>query len=462
MWDLARHVRAALAVLPALAAAVLLAVPGSVLLAVPASVLLAPPAAAAAGDAVARAASALGGDETVYVDPAADTPIDADQVRQAIGNEPIRVAVLPASLASSAEELPRRIGEQVPDTTIAVVAGRRLVAGSSLLRAGTAGRLAGEAVERNQAQLRDDGDVTKALLDFVTAVGEAPTASSGGGLPPGPGDTGGTSVPAAGGGGATGEGSRSGGGGLLVALLLLSLLGGGAYLFSRKRRRTRELEGRRAEVLSYYHRLGSDVSLLDPGDDQVSRQALADAAERYSAAGAMLEHADTDGEYDAARRIALEGLMATRVVRQRTGLDPGPELPPIAPTGGPQLATSQEVEVNGQRYQGHPAYTPGSPHYYGGGGGVPGGWYAFPFWETLLIGSVLTGGFGGFGGGFGSGYGEGYGEGFEAGQESAEPRQDYGGYGGDWGGGGGFGGGDWGGGGGDWGGGGGDSGGGSW
>jgi hypothetical protein len=257
-----------------------------------------------------------------------------------------------------------------------------------------------------------------------------------------------------------GDTSSGGGhGGLILGVLALGALGGGGLLYQRsRRRRLKDMEGLRADVESLYNRLGSDISTLPGGDDAVAKQALSDAAERYNATGALLATADTPGEFAAARRTAVEGLIATRTARTKLGLDPGPEIP-LPPGEGPQLTSEQRVRVGDQEYDGSPTYQPGRGHYYGGGyyNGqvVPGGWYAFPFWETLLMTSVLTGGLGGFGGGFGGG---GYERGYEEGAENA--RDGGGSGGGDWGGGGG-GGGDWGsgGGGGDWGGGGGGGGG---
>ena len=164
-----------------------------------------------------------------------------------------------------------------------------------------------------------------------------------------------------------------------------------------------------------------------PAATTVAQQALADAAERYNATGALLSQADTPGEFEAARRTVVEGLAAARLARTRLGLDPGPEIPP-PPGQGPQLQAPQRVQVGDDEYEGSPEYAPGRQHYFGGGmlGGrmVPGGWYGVPFWETMLIGSMIGGGFGGFGGGFGGGYG-GYHAGYEEGVEDAT-----GGYGG--------------------------------
>jgi hypothetical protein len=164
------------------------------------------------------------------------------------------------------------------------------------------------------------------------------------------------------------------------------------------RSRATELDDLRADVESLYGRLGSDVQLLAPGDDAVARQALADASERYTGHGALLAKADSPGEYAAARRTAVEGIAAARVVRQRLGLDPGPDVP--MPEGqGPQLTERSRVQVGDDEYDGSPRYEPGRPHYYEGGyyGGqaIPGGWYATPFWQTLLMGSMMSGGLGG-------------------------------------------------------------------
>ena len=418
---------------------------------------------AAHADAVDDAVTALRSD-SVYVAPGVDSPgIDQDAVRSAIGDRKIKIAVLPADdygttgkTYDAATQIGRTLSPNQP-LTVGVVARQSFNAASSALCAGAASSTAKTSVDATRSTLQRDKDVTATLRDFVSRVDSAPLAhssacgqSSAGGA---------TDIPAG------SEGSSPWP--WVLGIGTIGVVGagaGGAYALSRRRQRQKELEGRRAEVLSLYDRLGADVQHLAPGDDPVARQALVDAAERYTATGSLLAHADTHGEYDAARRTALEGLQAARTARKELGLDPGPDLPPIAAQQGEQLTAPREVSVSGKTYQGYPSYTPGAPYYYGGGAGVPGGWYSFPFWETLLLGSVLTGGFGGWGG---SGYDAGYDRGYEAGREDAgEPQDGGGGGGGDWGG---FGGGDWGGGGsgGDWGGGGsnsggGNSGGGSW
>jgi hypothetical protein len=372
------------------------------------------PVAAAAGP-VDDAIAALRSDH-LSAAPGAENKVDQAAVRRAIGNEPTYIAVLPAS-AGAPGPLSRQIGEALGSGTIGVVAGDNFEASSNVLCAGAVQAIVSRVKADNRAELTRTHDVTKLLSNFAADVITAPRV--------------GRDCPA----GAqprTSSQTASDGGSAwpwvlgVGAIGVLGAAGGGAFLMSRRRKRLRMLEGRRADVLSLYDRLGADVQHLDPKDDPVARQALADAAERYTATGGLLAHADTEGEYDAARRTALEGLYAARTARQALSLDLGPELPPISPTQGEQLTEQREVAVGDKTYQGYPQYTPGAPYYYGGGGGVPGGWYSFPFWETLLLSSVLTGGFGGWGGGWG-GYDAGYDRGYDAGQDSG---QDQGGDGG--------------------------------
>ena len=419
------------------------------------ALLVAAPAAHAdsVDDAVNQLRSA-----SVYVAPGVTEPnVDVDAVTRAIGSRPIKIAVLPdddyGSLPkafSAAEQIGKALAPDSP-LTVGVVAGTKFNAASSQYCAGAASVVARDSVEANREQLEQTNDVTRTIESFVTGLQSRPVSGS-------------SACRGSSAAGASDATDNSGGSGAVPWVLggigVLGAGGVGAWMLSRRRRQRKEMEGRRAEVLSLYDRLGADVQNLHGGDDPVARQALADAAERYTATGSQLSQADTHQEYDVARRTALEGLQAARTAREALGIDPGPDLPPIAPAYGEQLSKPQQMQVGDRTVQGYPEYTPGAPYYYGGGGGYPGGWYSFPFWETLLLGSVLSGGFGGGWGG-GGGDDSGYDRGYEAGQDSAQDSgADRSGGGGDWGGWSG-GGGDWGGGGGGWGGGG-DSGGGSW
>lgn len=303
--------------------------------------------------------------------------VDVERVLSQVSASPrtIYVAVLPGRAATalgSAQAVAVAVAREVsaPSVVVALV-------GNELTAASTAntGLAAGQAAEVVRPS---SGSPTERLVAAVRALQQVDV---------GPGQGGGDSAGTTAGGGA--------GGAVLGVLALAALAGGGLFLRRSRTLRLRALEGQRADVESLYNRLGSDVSTLAANDDPLVRQALADAAERYNATGALLAQADTPGEYDAARRTAVEGLTAARTARAKLGLDPGPEIPP-PPGSGPQLTAPQRVRVGDQEYDGSPSYEPGRGHYYGGGyhegRPVPGGWYAVPFWETLLLTSVLTGG----------------------------------------------------------------------
>ena len=425
-----------------------------VLLAPLALLLVAVPATAALPAADTTTVVAALRADPIYVDEKAELRSEvkiADlQGQLAKASAAIFVAVLPAAAArtnGSCAGLLTAIDKQLGQGTVLIgVCGKDfagVAAPGSGLAAGVTARI-----------MRDRGNASDVTASLVSAISDLQAAGSSTAAEGANGGTRATSGDTAGGGG--------NGGALLLGVLSLGAVGGGTYLYTRsRRRRLQELEGMRADVESLYDRLGRDVSTLAPGDDPATRQALADAAERYSSMGALMSKADTPGEWAAARRTAVEGLSAVRLVRVNLGLDPGPDVPP-PPSAGPQMANAGSFQLGDQEIQGSPNYQPGQSHYYAGGqyGNqyVPGGWYSMPFWETAMMATVLTGGFGGFGmfgGGFGGGggYERGYDQGYDAGQDSGGGGNSGGG---DWGGGGG----DWGGGGGDWGGGGGDSGGG--
>jgi hypothetical protein len=219
-----------------------------------------------------------------------------------------------------------------------------------------------------------------------------------------------------------------------------------------------------ADVESLRARLGHDVRTLEPGEDPVARQALADASERLSTCSTLLERAGSQAQLRTAWLAAAEGLHASRLVRSRLGLDPGPEVP-LPPTG-PVLQQPTRVSVGGREHVGSPSYEPGRPHWFPGGAydgrQVPAGWYDAPFWPAavvlgglggLALGSLAAGAVFGDGWGDGGWVDDGWGDGLGGGYDGG-----FGGFGGGggWGqsgGGGGWGDGGWGDGGGDWGGG---------
>lgn len=337
------------------------------------------PAGSALADTVDDAIEALA-DDSLYVDPAAEISVDEDRVRDAIGGQQLLIAVLDDSTGDPFDSA-TRIGVSRRDNTVAVVVDGELAAGSDIVCAGVADEIAGDAVDANIDELQPGGDVTDLLVDFAGRMESAP------GLEDCP--------------------DASDGNGWLwfAGIGVAGLAGIGGFVVYRNRKRAERFEGLRAGIISMYDRLAADVSNLDPGEDPVTRQAVADAAERYTSTGALLEQADTDGEYDAARRAALEGLIAARTARERLGLDLGPPLPDLDPPEGEQLTEDRAVTVGEDTYQGHPRYTPGAPHYYPGGRGVPGGWYPSRFWEGVLLGQVFGRGSGGYGRGSRGGFG---------------------------------------------------------
>ncbi len=242
-----------------------------------------------------------------------------------------------------------------------------------------------------------------------------------------------------------------------------------------RRRKERELADAREEALRWYDRLGGQIANLPGGDDAAVKQAMVDAGERYNAAGAQLDRATTPKQYELARETALEGLAYIRAARTAMGIDPGPELPPLAAQRGVgSISQERELDVQGHRYKASPQPANDTPYYYPGGRvqgrPVPSGWYSEPWWRTalasgagvvggLLLFDALAGGFhdtGGFEQGYDQGFDSGYEQGADAGADAdasagadsgADSGADYGAadYGGGDYGGGDFGGGDFGG-----------------
>jgi hypothetical protein len=246
---------------------------------------------------------------------------------------------------------------------------------------------------------------------------------------------------------------------IVVLLVIVLMRRGGANA-----QQTR-LEDARAEAQRWYERLGGQLTTLHGSSDHAVAQALADAGERYNAAGGQLQQANTVRQFELARESALEGLQYVRAARTAMGIDPGPELPPLASAAGVgQLTREREVTVQGQHYKAGPQPGADTPYYYPGGRvqgrPVPAGWYSTPVWKTAL--GAGAGALGGlllfdalFSPAFGDPgmYGDGYQDGFQDAQQDSggdnggdfggDNAGDFGG-GGDWGGGD-FGGGDFGG-----------------
>ncbi|CAA0134969.1 Uncharacterised protein [Mycolicibacterium vanbaalenii] len=248
---------------------------------------------------------------------------------------------------------------------------------------------------------------------------------------------------------------------LVLLLLVVAAIGAGVYATAKasNKRRAASLDDAKADARRVIERLGGQVFALS-GTDNASKQALADASERYTAASSQIDQAATARQAELAKESAMEGLYYVRAARIAMDMDPGPELESLSGqrTAG-TVTEDRRVQFEGREIEASPVPSQRTPNYYPGGRvagrPVPAGWYSEPWWKPALVagawgmGSVLlfSAMFSGMSGvgydaqAFENGYGDGYGDGLAAGQDG-------GGFdgGGDTGGGWDTGGGDWGGG----------------
>jgi hypothetical protein len=250
-------------------------------------------------------------------------------------------------------------------------------------------------------------------------------------------------------------------GSFVTLLVVLAIVAGGVWLIRQQQAtKTRELDDAKSDARRWVERLGGQVLNLD-GTNDAAKQALADAAERYTAAGSQLDQARSAAQARGVTETAYEGLYYVRAARSAMDLDPGPELPPLpGQQRAGEVTEARDIEVQGHSYGASPNPTGRNTHYYPGGTvagrPVPRGWYSEPWWRPALVagawgvGSALL--FSSlFGGMAGSAYQDGFADGVAAdGTDGADVGDGGGDVGGDPGGdvgGGDFGGGDWGGGG---------------
>ncbi|MFC6090737.1 hypothetical protein [Saccharothrix lopnurensis] len=238
----------------------------------------------------------------------------------------------------------------------------------------------------------------------------------------------------------------------IVLVVLLVLVVGAGWLLARNSaaKRQRELEDAQAEARRWVERLGGQVMNLT-GTDTASQQAMADASERFTAAGSQMEQARTTEQCRLVSQTAVEGLYYVRAARTAMGLDPGPELPDLSGRGrAGTVSEERDVTVEGHHYAASPRPGSRTPHYYPGGvvagRPVPQGWYSEPWWKPALVagawglGSMLL--FSAmFSGMAGVAYADGFADGADAGDGGDAGGDDFGGgdsggdFGGDFGGG---------------------------
>jgi hypothetical protein len=242
--------------------------------------------------------------------------------------------------------------------------------------------------------------------------------------------------------------------GALVVLILLVVVAIGVAVYASSKasgkRSAASLADAKADARRVIERLGGQVLNLT-GSDDASKQALADASERYTAAASAVDQATTARQALLAKESALEGLYYVRAARVAMGMDPGPELETLAgQRSAGNVTEDRRVNFEGREIEASPSPSERTPNYYPGGRvagrPVPAGWYSEPWWKPALvagawgIGSVLLfdAMFSGMhGSGYEQGFAEGHDQGFDQGQDAgADYQADGGGDGGGWDGGG--------------------------
>lgn len=207
----------------------------------------------------------------------------------------------------------------------------------------------------------------------------------------------------------------------------------------------------KADARRAIDRLGGQVFNL-AGTDDASKQALADASERYTAASSQIEQASSVRQAQLAKQSAMEGLYYARAARSAMGMDPGPELESLAGQRSAGAVTEdRRVQVEGRQIEASASPSQRTPNYFPGGQvagrPVPAGWYSEPWWKPALIGgawgigsallfdALFSGmhgvgyGAGGFENGYGQGFDSGYDDGFDTGQAPDSGGWDAGGWG---------------------------------
>lgn len=176
---------------------------------------------------------------------------------------------------------------------------------------------------------------------------------------------------------------------ILILLVIAALVIGFIYSNRSKQVQSTQVADELADARRWTERLGGQVLALD-GDDPASKQAMADASERFTAASSQLDQAATVRQARLARDSALEGLYYVRAARIAMDIEPGPPLPGLEGQDIAGTVTEQrQVEFEGRSVAASPTATQQTPNYYPGGRvagrPVPAGWYSEPWWRPALV-----------------------------------------------------------------------------
>lgn len=177
-------------------------------------------------------------------------------------------------------------------------------------------------------------------------------------------------------------------------LLILVAVGVVVFFVARSQKTTTRhaagnLDDAKADARQAIERLGGQIYNLT-GTDDASRQALADAAERFTAAGSQIDQAQSPAQARLAKQTALEGLYYIRAARTAMGMDPGPEIPTLdGQKSAGSVTEDRQVEFEGRQVAASPSPSARTPNYYPGGRvagrPVPAGWYSEPWWKPALV-----------------------------------------------------------------------------
>ena len=245
---------------------------------------------------------------------------------------------------------------------------------------------------------------------------------------------------------------------LILIVLVVAAIVFAVYASSKAsgKRNAASLADAKADARRVIERLGGQVYALS-GNNDASKQALADASERYTAASSQIDQATTARQAELAKESAMEGLYYIRAARTAMGMDPGPELESLSgqQTAG-TVTEDRRIAFEGREVEASPMPSERTPNYYPGGRvagrPVPAGWYSEPWWKPALVAgawgvgsallfSTMFSGMAGVGydaQGFESGYGDGLAAGHDGGFDGAVDTgggwDDGGDFGGDFGG----------------------------
>jgi uncharacterized membrane protein YgcG len=176
---------------------------------------------------------------------------------------------------------------------------------------------------------------------------------------------------------------------VVVVLVLVVVALAATYMKNQGNAKQQRIEDAKADARRWVERLGGQVINL-VGTNEAAKQALADASERYTAAGSQMEQATTAEQSRLVTQTAMEGLYYVRAARLAMDMDPGPELPADAERErAGKVTEDRRVSVEGRDFEASPQPSDATPHYYPGGRvagrPVPQGWYSEPWWKPALV-----------------------------------------------------------------------------